>query len=155
MSTVIVRRIRAAPHRAATETWQVISQLLCPIEGSIRRELVSVAGIVASTIVDKWTEKQPIIVIGDGPRVRCYCLYGEEAISGEEANEDALPVMTLKGNWEIHIPFVEEELNWAIGALKKHSNHIFAYDTAIGKAASTSKAVQSAATIDLAALNRL
>lgn len=105
--------------------------------------------------MDKWTEKQPIIVIGDGPRVRFYCLYGDEAISGDEANEAPLPVMTLKGNWEIHIPFVEEELNWAVGALKKHSNRIFAYDSAIGLAVSTSKAEQSAATIDLAALNRL
>ncbi|WAC19016.1 hypothetical protein OVA24_17440 [Luteolibacter sp. SL250] len=160
MSSVIARRIRSAPHRPAGETWQVISDLLCHRDKALLEELGGVAGIVASTIVDKVPKEAPIIVIGKGPRIRFYCLYGDEAVTGDDANEDALPVKPLEGSWEIHVPFPADELDWAQGALKKKSTKIKAYDSKAGIEKSGSEVAVEAASIpstsiDLDALNRL
>lgn len=156
MSSVIARKIRSAPHRPAAETWRVISSLLCSSDDNLVRELSSVSGISASTIVDRLPEKEPIIVIGKGPRIRFYCLYGDDAITGDEHNEDALPLMPLQGDWTIHIPFASDEVAWATGALRQHSKRICPYDAEIGlDSSSKAKAAQSALDLDLDALNRL
>jgi hypothetical protein len=101
----------------------------------------------------------PIVVIGKGPRVRFYCLYGDDAITGDDANEDALPVKPLEGSWEIHVPFPPDEVEWAQCALKKHSSRILAYDSEAGLKESgnekTESSARSSTAIDLDALNRL
>lgn len=155
MSTIIVRKIRSAPHRPAAETWGVISELLLQGSSNCAAELDSAAGIIASTIVDLVPEKSAIVVIGNGPRVRFYCLYGDDAISGDDANEDALPVKPLEGDWKICVPFVPDEVEWARSALKKVSSRILAYDSKVGLDGSEKAAATPEAVIDFDALNRL
>jgi len=159
MSSVIARRIRSAPHRPAAETWGFISNLLCQGDETLLQELDNVAGIVASTIVDKEPKDSPIVVTGKGPRIRFYCLYGDEAITGDDANEDALLVKPLEGTWDIYVPFPPDEVDWAQGALKKQSSRILAYDSEAGLEKSGNESAEfsaiSSTAIDLDALNRL
>ena len=75
-------------------------------------------------------ESAPIVVWGAGPRVRIYCLYDEDAIIGEDANENGLPVDVTAGDWSMSLPCSAEDLDWVRAALAKNSCHVTARDMA-------------------------
>jgi hypothetical protein len=60
--------------------------------------------------------------------VRIYCLYDEEAVIGEEANENKLPSNPTAGEWSMSLPCPGEDLSWVQAALAKHSRHVTARD---------------------------
>src|SRR5258706_14935541 len=92
--TVVARTFRSIPKRPALDTWAAIVDLLAPKPDSdSRRELESVAGI-ASSLVAREAMTSPIVVYGCGPRVRIYCVYNEDAITGDAANEKRLAIDT-------------------------------------------------------------
>jgi hypothetical protein len=122
--TVIARRIRATPHRSASDTWQAIVDLIAPKDGAARRELFSIDGIASSLISTESTNDAPIIVGGTGPRVRIYCLYYEEAISGDDANEAALAECPTDGEWFVSLPADSEDVIWMKDALSKKSSRV-------------------------------
>lgn len=125
--TVTARRIIAEPVRSASDTWKVIVDLLAPeADNPGRRELVAVLGIASSLIASEAVKDAPIVVFGSGPRIRVYCLYGEDAIVGEDASESPLPTTPINGDWNISLPCPEDELEWVKTALKKHSSRITA-----------------------------
>lgn len=129
--TTIARRIISDPARLATATWTIIVDLLAPAEdNTARAELLSVTGIASSLISSEAMKDAPIVVYGSGPRVRIYCLYGEDAITGENANETKLvssPV-TREGDWAMSLPCPKSELEWVQKALKNKSTRITARD---------------------------
>jgi SpoVK/Ycf46/Vps4 family AAA+-type ATPase len=97
MSTVASRTFRSTPGRDALETWTAIVDLLTKGAASTARtELLAVASVVASVIADQSPKDAAITVTCDGPRTRIYCLYGDDAIDGTDANEDALGYDPLK-----------------------------------------------------------
>ena len=105
MATVIKRQIRVTPHRTATDAWELISTLLAPDEqSSVRAELRKVAGVVGQAIASESPKDSPLVVRGKGPRIRFYCLYDDDAISGEDANENGLSVVPTGGDWKVSIP---------------------------------------------------
>ena len=53
-------------------------------------ELMSVSGIASSLISSDAMKDAAVVCTGSGPRVRVYGLYGEDAITGEDANEATL-----------------------------------------------------------------
>lgn len=119
--TVIARRIRATPYRSASKAWSVIVDLLAPAgENAARRELEAIAGIAAELIADE-TMTAPIVVTGSGPRVRLYCLYDDDAISGEDANENRLAFDATSGDWHVLLPCPSADLTWVRTALAAHS----------------------------------
>ena len=127
--TTIARRIIAEPKRSASETWRFIVELLAPdTDSQDGDELLSIVGIASSLIASEVVRNAPIVVYGSGPRVRIYCLFGEDAIVGEDANETQLPFKPISGNWAMSLPCPSEELEWVQTALKKHSTHITARD---------------------------
>jgi hypothetical protein len=128
--TVIARRIISDPIRLATATWTTIVDLLAPEEdNSARAELLSITGVASSLISSEVMKDSAIIAYGSGPRVRIYCLYGEEAITGENANETALVSSPIKGGgWGLSLPCPESELEWVQATLKKKSSRISARD---------------------------
>ena len=63
--SVVARRIRATPERSASETWQVIVDLLAPDDGSARVELMSIEGIASSIISTESPKDSPIVVQGE------------------------------------------------------------------------------------------
>lgn len=124
--SVISRRVVASPVRTASETWAVITSLLAPSNGDGRKELDSIAGVVCSLIGEESPANDPIVVWGNGPRVRVYCLFGEDAITEDGKSEDALAKSPTEGDWAMSLPCPEEELSWISKELAKHSTRITA-----------------------------
>jgi hypothetical protein len=101
MTTVVSRTFRSSPHRDALQTWDAIVELLTQgKDGTARSELRAVAGVAASLIADQAPKSAPIVATCDGPRTRIYCLFDEDAIDGDDANEEVLGFEPLKGDWE-------------------------------------------------------
>ena len=129
MSTVIKRSIRSTPFRDAGGTWKLIVGLLTAGKSSeAETEMMSVSGIVASTIADQCTSAAPIICTCEGPRTRFYCLYDDEALEGAASNESGLPHDATKGDWRISIPCSTDDLAWVRAALKEKTSRISARD---------------------------
>ena len=127
--TVVARRIIATPVRSASEAWAVIVGLLAPQSGSeAHQELLAVGGIACSLITDETFKDAPAVVYGSGPRVRLYCLYDDEAYTGENASEAPLMFDVTAGEWQMSLPCHADDLNWVQEALKKRSTHVTARD---------------------------
>jgi hypothetical protein len=86
-----------------------------------------VAGI-ASSLITREAMNSPIVVYGCGPRVRIYCVYNEDAIRGEAANENKLAFDATDGDWHMSLPCPEDDLDWVVGALAKKTKRITARD---------------------------
>ena len=126
MSSVVVRRIIATPGRPASEAWAKIVDLIAPSSGEARTELLSVAGISSSLISDEALKDAPAVLRGKGPRVRFYCIYDEEAVSGDKASEAALATVPTEDTWKLSLPCLAEDLEWVSAALKSKSTRITA-----------------------------
>ncbi len=128
--TVIARRISSSPARSETQTWRVIVNLLCPNDEASKSELLRVEGVLASVIADEIPATAPIVFGGTGPRVRFYCVYGQDAISFEDCNESALPFNPTPGDWWLSVPCNADDLAWMSAALAKQSKRVVARDAA-------------------------
>jgi hypothetical protein len=132
MST-IVRRIRATPERPATEAWEVIVGLISEPESAARKELAAVSGVASCLIADETPKDSPIVVAGVGPRLRIYCLYEEDTVTGEDADETALSWNPTDGNWKMWFPAAREDLDWVQRELAKRGSRIVAYELEKGE----------------------
>ena len=65
-----------------------------------------------------------IVIWGNGPRVRVYCLFGDSAISAEDKNEDALAICPTGGDWSMSLPCPPEDLSWVQEELAKHRREL-------------------------------
>ncbi len=122
--TVVARRIRATPERGATDAWQVIIDLIAPKAGAARRELLSIDGIASSIISTESPKAAAMVVRGSGPRIRIYCLYDDEAISGDDASEAALAECPTDGDWSMSLPADADDVAWVRDALAKKSKRV-------------------------------
>lgn len=133
MSSVVARRIIATPARHASAAWAIIIDLIAPGQHSdARQELESVAGIANSLISEEAFKDAPAVVRGKGARVRLYCLYNDDAISGEDANESALATAPTGGEWTMSLPCPSDDLDWVQSALKNKSTRITARNLSEG-----------------------
>jgi hypothetical protein len=127
MSTIMARRVASTPVRTAAETWEKIALLLAPDPDSdARKELKKAAGVACSSISSEATKDAPLVVWGGGPKVRVYCLFDDDAITGDDANEDALPKSPTEGNWKMSIPCPPEDVKWSSAKLASVSTRISA-----------------------------
>lgn len=126
--TVVARRFVSIPERSASATWDAISQLLAPeSDSAAAAELRSVAGLSAS-LISREAMTSPIVIWGAGPRVRIYCLYNDDAVERDDANETALSFDPTDGEWYMSLPCPAEDLSWVQNALKSKSKRITARD---------------------------
>lgn len=129
MSSVVARRIIATPARHASEAWKKMVDLIAPDRNSeARRELESVDGIASSLITEEAFKDAPAVVRGKGPRVRLYCLYGDDATRGEDANEATFAIVPTEEEWKLSLPCPTDDLTWVQAALKNKSTRITARD---------------------------
>jgi len=124
----VARKISSIPVRTSGETWKVIVNLISTGSSTARSELESINGIAASIIADEFPKNAPIIVIGAGPRVRIYCLYGEDAITGDDQNESTLATNPTGEDWQLYFPCPADDIEWLKKALGKVTNRAFVYD---------------------------
>jgi hypothetical protein len=110
------------------ETWRLITALISTHRSGAREELERVAGIAASLIADEAPTEAPIVVAGCGPRLRIYCLYGEDAIVDDNSDEAELAWNPTDGNWKMWLPSSSEDIDWVKATLAKHAERILAYD---------------------------
>jgi hypothetical protein len=126
--TVVARRIKATPARSASEAWLVIVNLLAPRASAARDELLRVEGIASSLIASLAMKDAPIVAYGHGPRVRIYCLYDDDAASGDQADEGQLAACPTEGDWSLSLPAPTEDLAWASKALSSRSSRVTTRD---------------------------
>ena len=125
--TVVARRIASLPVRSALETWDAIVALIAPDPRSgARSDLAAVAGVVCSVITDEALCDDALVVFGDGPRVRIYCLHGEQALEGDRAHEGALGFTPTTNDWRMSVPCFPDDLDWVSQALARKSSRISA-----------------------------
>jgi hypothetical protein len=150
--TVIARKVTAIPARSASDSWQRIIDLVAPTNAAARAELVSVAGIASSLITEEAMKSSPIIMTGDGPRLRIYCLYGDEAIEGAKTNESSIADSPAENGdgWKMSLPCPSDDLEWVHASLKKRSTRISARDlTETTLADEATEEASTAATINM------
>jgi len=125
--TVIARRVASTPARTATQTWEKIVGLIAPDAASAaRQELAKAKGIACASISAEVIKDAPIIVWGSGPRLRIYCAFGEDALTGDGVNEDAVVSVPTDGNWRMSIPCTPEDAAWCKKKLAGVSQRISA-----------------------------
>jgi hypothetical protein len=123
MSTVR-RDFKASPQRTGTETWEAVARLLAPEDGAARRELQSAAGTAGQLIATESVKEFPIIAVGSGPRVHIYCLYDDDALEEDNANEATLAFDATSKDWKVSIPVLKEDIAWSQTELSKVSSRI-------------------------------
>lgn len=126
--SVVARKFAASPARIPSTTWETIVNIIAAESDDAKKELNGIAGIAASLIADETPLNDAITVIGSGPRLRIYCLYGEDAI-GDEANEASLSWKPFEGEWKIYFPVHEADYDWVTKALKGKNNRFKTYKT--------------------------
>jgi hypothetical protein len=142
MATVITRNVASTPHRTAAETWEVITKILAPdADSSGRGELQKIAGVAAASIASEAPVNDGFVVFGNGPQVRVYCVFGDDAISGDGINEEPLNEPAAEGEWRMSLPCLVEDLEWTKKKLKELSPRISA--RAVGESVDYDKATPS------------
>jgi hypothetical protein len=127
VSTVLARRVASTPLRTASQTWAKITEILAPDPASsARAELLKAAGVACSSISSEATRDAAIVVRGAGPRVRIYCVFDNDAITGDDVTEDALPRSPMDGDWRMSIPCLPEDVAWSSKQLASMSPRISA-----------------------------
>jgi hypothetical protein len=124
--TVVARRVAATPARSASEAWSVIVNLIAPSDDAARKELQSIEGVASCIIAEETMTSDACVVHGSGPRLRVYCLYNEDAITGESVNEAPLTFSPTDGEWRMSLPCLADDLDWVQKALKERSEHVVA-----------------------------
>jgi hypothetical protein len=118
MSTVLARRVVSTPVRTAAQTWEKIVEIVAPDPKSpARAELAKAAGVACAAIASEATKDAAIVVWGNGPRVRVYCVFDEDAITQDDVNEDSLPKAPAEGDWKMSIPCLPEDVKWSAARL--------------------------------------
>lgn len=130
--TIVSRTFASVPARSAQGTWDAIVDLIVPSSASpARRELGEVAGVACSIIAGEM--RAPIVVYGAGPRLRIYCVYGDDAIEGSAVDEEPLSFIPTDGEWRMSLPCPAEELPWVRRNLAR-SRRVSARDESEGPA---------------------
>lgn len=125
MSTVVARRVASTPTRSAVQTWAKIVELIAPDPKSPARvELAEAAGVACSSISSEATGDAAIVIWGGGLRVRVYCVFGDDAMTGDNVNESPLPRSPTEDAWRMSIPCPAEDVKWSRNKLATVSTRI-------------------------------
>jgi hypothetical protein len=149
MATLVRRRFAATPVRSASATWAAIVDVIAPRGAQGREELLEVAGVASSLIAAEALETVPAVVSGGGPQLRIYCLYDEEAIVGDDVNEDGLSWSPTDGDWKMELPCPPQDIEWVQSALVALSERIVAIDVSVAKSVQAVASARSGPEIDM------
>ena len=129
--TVVVRRMAASPARISSEAWSVMTGLVCRGDKTATAEFEKVKNIAACLINDEVFANSPMSLKNDGPRLRVYCVYGDDAITGE-VKESPLNWNPTKGDWLAYLPCLSDDVKVMKKMLLGKSSHFEIYDVEKG-----------------------
>lgn len=130
--SVFARKFVATPERTAATTWGEITALVCGSDQVAKQEFIKIEGLAACSISEETLRDDALVIAGVGPRLRVYCLYGEDAITGDRKNEEPLSWKPTDGDWKGYLPCTSEDFDWMTKAIKERSSRFTAYDVAQG-----------------------
>ncbi len=130
--SLVARKFNASPARLSSATWKAITEVVCKNDAVATKEFTSVAGLASSLINDRRFLENPLVVKNEGPRLRVYCLYGEDAVTGEDSNEDELSWQPTTKQWHAFLPCSADELKELTAILRGKSVKFSLYDVAKG-----------------------
>lgn len=132
MSTVVARKILASPARLSSAAWKTISDMITKGDPTAAGEFESVKGIASCLINDQALENHPLVVKNKGPRLRVYCLYGEDAISAEDKNEESLSWSPTGAEWHAFLPCLPDEVEEMAKLVESRSKKFTIYNVEAG-----------------------
>lgn len=141
--TVVARRFSARPERTSIETWSAITELICKTNKEAKTDFQKIGGVAAALIAEETFRNDPLVMTGSGPRLRIYCLYDEDALTGDDRNEDPLNWNPTEGDWKVFLPCSSEDFNWVTNSLKAKNAKFVAYDVEKGIAEETQTTSES------------
>lgn len=124
----VARRFAASPERTSSDTWTAITKLICQDDSSAAAEFAKVNGIAACLINDETFANHALVMKNKGPRLRIYCLYGDDAIERDQQNEDQLSWNPVAGDWTVFLPCLTDDFGMMKAALEKKSSKFQIYD---------------------------
>lgn len=126
--SVLSRKIATTPKRSVDDAWQVIVNMVSEPTSEARKILESITGVASAIMVDEIPAGTPIVFTGKGPRLRIYCVYGEDALLDDNCNEESLVQCPTVEDWHTYLPCAQGDLAWITEALKPASKFVTAYD---------------------------
>lgn len=126
--SIVARRFAASPARLSSDTWRVITALVCQTDAGSAAEFAKIAGMASCLINDKMFKDAPFVVKNEGPRLKVYCIYGDDALGGEDVNEEKLTWQPTLKTWSAFLPCHVDELEEYQAEFKKISSKFFVYD---------------------------
>lgn len=110
------RDVSSIPFRSASETWQSIVDLVTGPGSKDTQQLKNAAGVMGSIITDELPASHAVMLEGVGAQLRIYCRYGMKALE-EGGKVDSLTWNPTAGDWTMHVPCDEENIEWVRKAL--------------------------------------
>jgi len=123
------RDLSSIPLRSASETWERIIALVTGPGSRDVGQLSSATGVIASIITDEHPARRAILIEGVGPQLRIYCRFGMKAVE-TGAQVDALMWNPTAGNWTMHLPCDDENIDWVKKSLAKCAPRIKVFGVA-------------------------
>jgi hypothetical protein len=84
---------------------------------------------MGSIITDEHPASRAIVVEGVGAQLRIYCRYGLKAVE-EGGKVDSLTWNPTAGDWTMHVPCDQENIDWVKESLAESSPRIKVFDVA-------------------------
>lgn len=119
--SVVVRSIASVPVRTSVGTWKAIVDLLAPVPGPGRDELLAVTNAAAILISEEYTAQAPIIVIpATGARVRIRTVHGEDAVDAQFEERSLALSPCVEPEWSVSLPCGIDDIDEIRAALDAH-----------------------------------
>lgn len=123
------RDVSSIPFQSAGETWRRIIDLVTGPGSKDVEHLKAATGVMGSVITDEHPASRAIILEGVGAQLRIYCRYGMKAVEAGGAL-DALTWNPTAGDWTLHVPCDNENIDWVRTSLARTSPRIKVFDVA-------------------------
>ena len=123
------RDVSSIPFRSASDTWQLIIDLITGSGSKDIQQLRVATGVLGSIITDEHPATRAIMLEGVGPQLRIYCRYGMKAVE-EGGDVDSLTWNPTAGDWTMHVPCDKENMEWVTKSLATCSPRIRVFDVA-------------------------
>ncbi len=124
----MARRFAARPVRTSIEAWAAVRDALCQDNNPAAAEFDRIQGVAASVISSNLPATHPFVFIGEGPRVRVYMVYNNQALNGGDLDESPLVSNPFESSWTGWVPASPDEIDRVQTHLRRLSDRFVAYD---------------------------